>query len=164
MHTHETKLDLKSFKPILIQAGAALKDSQTIEHSISYIITLIINLSKGGISDADFDRLMEDNSKKTLGRLINEIKKYVSFSELNEEALKKALEARNYLIHKFFNENAQLLLSSKGREEALKILKEKRLLMNEGYKIIDEIAIALMKISGIEIEELERKVIQMFES
>ena len=51
--------------------GAAVQDSQRLELYISFIVTLLIDLIGGTLSDDEFNGWMESLGTQTLGRLID---------------------------------------------------------------------------------------------
>lgn len=56
-------------------------------------------------SSLEQDGLILTEDKKTLGKLIRELKMYSSLDETGSKILAKALEKRNYISHHFFNKN-----------------------------------------------------------
>lgn len=61
-----------------------------------------------------------ESSKKTMGALIHEVKIEYSLPENLETDLKKVLDTRNYLVHKFFKEQIQKFHTELGKKEMLK--------------------------------------------
>ena len=111
------RIDTTPLNPIYLEMGAAVQDCQRIELYISFIVTLLIELSGGTLSDQEFKGSMESLGSQTLGRLMEEIKKKVGFTDDAVLALRKSQRSRNFLIHRFYNERSDLLLTQAGREE-----------------------------------------------
>jgi hypothetical protein len=63
-----------------------------------------------------------ENSKKTMGNLLNEIKTNYGLTDKQISDLDNILKKRNYLIHKYFKIEIQKLLSEIGKKEMLKFL------------------------------------------
>src|SRR5690606_7571602 len=61
-----------------------------------------------------------ENSKKTMGLFINEVKQTYSLPEELIESLKDILEKRNYIVHKYFKLEIQKFASDLGKKEMLK--------------------------------------------
>lgn len=150
----ETPFKSEHIKGVLFQAGAALKDSQTLEHSISYMIALLKNISEQEFTDLDFQNVMESNHKKTLGHLIKELGRHFTIAESLQEVLEDSLKARNYIVHHVFDENIELLLTPHGRKSMENIILSNRRIMILGQKAIDPIIESLMIKVGISFEEL----------
>lgn len=61
-----------------------------------------------------------ESSKKTMGKLLQEIRENYGLSENHKEILEKVLSKRNYLIHKYFRLEIQKFYSETGQKEMLK--------------------------------------------
>ena len=159
-----TKIDTTPLNPIYLEMGAAVQDCQRIELYISFIVTLLIELSGGTLSDHQFRGSMESLGGQTLGRLLEEIKKKVGFRDEAVQALHKALRARNFLIHRFFNERSDLLLSQAGREKALQEIGRKRGEINLANAMLDPVMNDLIRLKGIDLQQFRSEVEQRFEN
>jgi hypothetical protein len=63
-----------------------------------------------------------ENSKKTMGNFIHEVKQAYDLSNEVEKFLTDMLAKRNYLIHKYFKLEIAKFYSDKGRKEMLHFL------------------------------------------
>jgi hypothetical protein len=79
------------------------------------------------------------------------------------ERLEEALDARNYLTHRFFNHQGENLLSVKGRKEALRLVKEKRELLYQCNFFLDPFVQVLMKLRGFAPELFTEEVSSKYE-
>jgi hypothetical protein len=157
--------DKAEIKPLTEILGYSVLDSQRLEYSIAFMMLLLnneLNLSDKE-QDDKIDNYMESLSKKTLGNLIRELKKISNVSNEFEERLSEALDARNYLIHKFFNDQNEKLLTSIGREEALKTLKSKRKILFDCYEFLDPFIQTLMQLKGMNPKVIMEDVANKFE-
>jgi hypothetical protein len=157
------KIDTTTLNPIYLEMGAAVQDSQRLELYISFIVTLLIELSGGALSDDEFKGWMENLGTQTLGRLIEEIKKKVGFTDEAVDTLRKALRARNFLIHRFYNTRSNLLFSQAGREKALQEIRDKRGAINAANAILDPVMNDLIRLKGIDIEQFKDEIQSTFE-
>lgn len=158
------KIDITALNPIYLQMGAAVQDSQRLELYISFIVTLLIDLSGGTLSEKEFKGYMDNLGAQTLGRLMEEIKTKVGFTDAAVAGLRKALKARNFLIHRFYNERSDLLLSQAGRERALREIRQKREAINAANAMLDPVMNDLIQLKGIDMEEFRQEVEQRFEN
>lgn len=161
---HGLKIDTTPLNPIYLEMGAAVQDCQKTELYISFIITLLIELSGGTLSDREFRGIMENLGSQTLGRLMEEIKKKVGFRDEAVQALRRALKARNFLVHRFYNARSELLLTQAGREKALNEIKEKRAEVNLANAMLDPVMNDLLSLKGIDLERFRAAVEESFES
>jgi hypothetical protein len=148
----------KQLKPIYEQIGGVVQSSQQMEFAIGYALTLLKQLNSTQFSDEEFEGSMDLFSDKTLGRLIGEFKKYIELDERAIKVLKVALKERNYIIHRFFNENIEEFVSVKGRQWALGRIREARKNIHPGFMVLDTVVQALLKVSGISAEQIMENV------
>ena len=161
---HGIRVDTTPLNPIYLEMGAAVQDSQRLELYISFIVTLLIDLSGGTLSDDQFKGWMESLGAQTLGRLIEEIKKQVGFTDEAVDILRRALRSRNFLIHRFYNARSDLLFSQAGREKALQEIRQKRTAINAANAILDPVMKDLIGLKGIDIERFRDEVQGRFET
>src|SRR5208283_4639597 len=103
--------------PFFVEAGAALMDCQGFEYGIAL---LLYHLSRLGVVGLDFKQttaIMENEAKKTAGQLINMLRKHCKVSEVLEEKLVVALNARNKIIHRVIIDNVEKLPNPESRKE-----------------------------------------------
>jgi hypothetical protein len=158
------KIDATPLNPIYLEMGAAVQDSQRLELYISFIVTLLIELSGGTLSDNEFKGWMDNLGTQTLGRLLEEIKKKVGFTDGAVDGLRKALKARNFLIHRFYNARSELFLSQTGREKALEEIRQKRVAINYANAMLDPVMKDLIALKGIDLEQFRDEIEKKFES
>jgi uncharacterized protein YPO0396 len=157
-------IDTTAFNPIYLEMGAAVQDCQRLELYISFIVTLLIDLSGGTLSDDEFKGYLDNLGSHTMGHLIEEIKKKVGFTDEAVEALRKALRARNFLIHRFYNVRSDLFLTQLGRDKALKEIRQKREAIVAAAAMLDPVMSDLIRMKGIDIEQIKDEVARRFET
>jgi len=157
-------IDMTPLNPIYLEIGAAVQDSQRLELYISFIVTLLIDLSGGTLSDEEFRGSMESLGSQTLGRLMEEIKNKVGFTDHAVDGLRKAQRARNFLIHRFYNARSDLLLSQTGRERALREIRQKRAAINAASAMLDPVMHDLIRLKGIDFEQVRDEIVKRFET
>ncbi|MBJ6799631.1 hypothetical protein [Geomonas propionica] len=160
----ETRIDVTALNPIYLEMGAAVQDCQRIELYISFIVTLLIDLSDGDLSEEAFRGSMESLGAQTMGRLMEEIKLKVGFTDESVHALRKALKARNFLIHRFYNERSDLLLTNEGREKALREIRAKRATLITASAMLDPVMKDLIRLKGIDMDQFRAELEQRFET
>lgn len=158
------RIDTTPLNPIYLEMGAAVQDCQRIELYISFIVTLLIDLSDGALSDHEFSGSMETLGAQTMGRLMEEIKQKVGFRDEAVLALRKALRARNFLIHRFYNKRSDLLFTQAGRDKALKEIRQKRAEINEATAMLDPVMSDLVRLKGFDMEQVRIEVGQRFKT
>lgn len=160
----DIRIDTSPLNPIYLEMGAAVQDSQRLELYITFIVTLLIELSGGTLSEREFSGYMENLGAQTLGRLIEEIKQQVGFTDQAVQTLRKALRARNFLIHRFYNDRSDLLFNQPGREQALGEIREKRQQINDATTMLDPVMNDLVRLKGIDIDQFRYDAMSRFEN
>ncbi|MGA1931204.1 hypothetical protein ACH5BF_00565 [Arcobacter sp. YIC-464] len=111
-------------KLIYAYFGLAIYKSQCLEETFSNMLLLHRTYNKTLTSLEDIDKEISSSSKKTMGKLIQEIKIEYNFPNSLEEDLSKVLNTRNYLVHKYFKENIQKFFTETGQKEMLNFFSE----------------------------------------
>jgi hypothetical protein len=159
------EIDKKEIKPITDILGLAVLDSQRLEYSIAFLMLLSrkdVDFTNK-IQDEDIDEYMLTLSKKTLGTLMNQLKKLIEVSDGFIEILEEALDARNYLMHRLLNHQSENFLTKSGRSEMLKDVKEKRKTLYECYFFLDPYIQILMKFRGFPSEYFIKELSEKYE-
>jgi hypothetical protein len=158
-----TNIDTTPLNSIYLEMGATVQDSQRLELYISLIVTLLVELSDGTLTDREFKDWMDNLGSHTLGHLIEEIKKKVGFTDDAILGLREALRARNFLIHRFYNLRSDLFLSQQGRQKALREIREKRAAINRANAMLDPVLNDLVALKGINFQQFRSEVQDRFE-
>ena len=140
------------------EVGSVVQASQHMEYAIGFSLTLIRQLNKGVLPNEMFDASMEKFSKSTFGRLIGAIKDHVDFDESSEAALMAALKERNYIIHDFFFDQPELIQTIEGRAQLLERLQQAKEVLHNGYLVLDGITALLMKLNGLDLQDVMSEV------
>ena len=131
--------------PFYIEVGAALMDCQTFEYGIAFLLFLLSRLGIKGLDIKEMSAIMENETKKTAGQLINMLKQYVKVSEDLEEKLKLALDARNLIIHRVVVDNIEKLPNPETRNILIKEINSLRSKVRLADKSIRKIVNNLTK-------------------
>jgi hypothetical protein len=152
-------------KPIADILGLAVLDSQRLEYSIAFIMLLVNKQFSFNTKEHDdlIDEYMLNLSSLTLGNLMNQLKQLIEIDNNSKVALENALDARNYLMHRFLNSQQEKLLTIKGRKEALELVKVKRQIIFNCYAFLDPIIQQLMILRGMNPEEIIKSVSSKYE-
>jgi hypothetical protein len=102
--------------------GLAIYFAQCLEQTFINMIWLDRVFKKRVKFQNEVNEIIDavENSRKTMGALIHEVKTEYSLPGNLETDLKKLLDTRNYLAHKFFKEQIQKFETELGQKEMLK--------------------------------------------
>jgi len=148
----------KEIQPIYEQIGAIVQNSQHIEFSIKFALTLLKRLESKEFSDEEFEGSMDFFSHKTLGRLISEFKKVIELNDDEINAVKLGLDERNYIIHNMFFDKVESLATPEGRIEILERVQEARKNMSNGFRVFQKFLDEMLESNGIEIDVITESV------
>ena len=102
--------------------GLAIYWCQCLEETFSIMLWTNRIFKKKPKSNKEVNEIIDafENSKKTMGLLLNEVKSYYKIPQDKIEDLNAILESRNYLIHKYFKIEIPKVYSDSGRKEMIK--------------------------------------------
>lgn len=102
--------------------GLAIYFSQLLEETFSIMLWTNRIFKKQAKSSEEINDIIDsiENSKKTMGNLLNEVKQNYGLSEAHIKHLEDILNRRNYLIHKYFRVEIHKFYSHVGRKEMIK--------------------------------------------
>lgn len=108
---------MTSREDVYHDAGKALELAQLLETEIGTALLALDALEKKSFirQDADaYRRLLDAIDKQTLGRSLDKIRKQLNLTENLEVLFTEALDARNFLAHRFFPHHGLAILESGG--------------------------------------------------
>ena len=103
--------DSEQIREVYARFGVAIYYAQCLERQLAIILATKYGPGPTRISQSDFDRIIDDLFSKTLGQLVSEIRRAAELSDDEGERLKKALEKRNWLAHRYFWDRAADLVT-----------------------------------------------------
>jgi hypothetical protein len=100
---------------VLTAFGAASYNAQVLERKLVILLSTLFAARNLPAADMAFDRGMDRFGVSTFGELIRKLCQVLKVSASLEKQLRDALDARNYLAHRFFWEHAEDELSETSR-------------------------------------------------
>jgi hypothetical protein len=155
----------EQIKEVYARFGLAVYFAQALEHGIANAL-LVVDLipkrrhlapSKEEWA-AEVDAFMDHHFEDTMGRLINSLGSIATLGVDLESLLRNALRKRNWLVHDYFRERAEVFMSNTGRQEMLKEIDECRELFQAADDSLDSIVRPLRTSQGITDEWIEREM------
>jgi hypothetical protein len=148
-------------KEVYAQAGLSLYWAQCLEKTLENFLVLHAQVSGECITLTQLDTFEERVEAQTLGRLLSDTRKHVLFKNGAEEFLTRALERRNFLVHRFFKERAEDFVSGAGRDRMIAELIEVRECFRNADLAGSVICKGLQKVLGISDELIEKEFKRM---
>lgn len=118
---YELEDDNGKYKLVYSYFGLAVYFSQCLEETFSIMLWTNRICNKNVKTNKEVNDIIDlfENTKKTMGNFINEVKQNYNLpNDLNED-LKKILDKRNYLVHKYFKLEIQKFYTEIGQKEML---------------------------------------------
>jgi len=136
----------------LKEYGLAFFTSQTLEFSM---ISLIGLNNKIGMFELEMttQEVMDTFFGRTMGNATNKILEKIDIGHELSEKLPIALDARNWLVHNFYRENAALLSVDERIDEVTILVRKARILFEESVDLINDEIMKLYSTIGINQEE-----------
>jgi|GEM_PF-478937 len=133
-------------KDIFAHFGLAIYQTQLLEHSIVNVLSFLdpsLSQRKLTKSATEWDDLVDSffssKFKLTLGKMINELKAITVIDPNLEDLLSAALLKRNWLIHHYFRDRAEVFLTSSGRNTMLIELKEAQTVFRQADEALEAV-------------------------
>jgi hypothetical protein len=118
----EEKTVLQNHIDVFAHFGLAAYHAQSFEMELKTIFLLLLRANNRSLSVTALEQCEDGIDKQTLGRLIRDIRKVVSFDDASVTLIESALENRNRLMHGFYERHATDFLSQTGRETIIREL------------------------------------------
>ena len=151
----------ENHKDVFAHFGLAAYHAQCFEMELKNIFLLLIRANNRSFSIPLLEQCEAVLDKQTLGTLIRDIRKVVSFDDGCVTAIEAALTNRNRLMHGFYERHATEFLSRTGRETMIRELES----YSDSFETADTVARsvsgAIGKSLGITDELLQAELERM---
>ncbi len=148
----------EELKEMYAHFGLTAYCAQCFEIEALNILLLHARLSDLTAPVIELEELESKLNKKTLGSLLRDVKKRVSFQQSAERIIDHALARRNYLFHSFFSSHAAEMLSSAGRQNIIAELEDLRDLFQNADLVCKSISRLMAKLLGITDDVVEAEL------
>ncbi|MFZ3166799.1 MAG: hypothetical protein WA130_04225 [Candidatus Methanoperedens sp.] len=121
---NELDPESQRIKDVYAYFGVVMYYAQCLERTTAISLATVYGPGPQKITRTQFDVLLESNFKKTLGKLIHELRNGSSISDDFESILSEALKKRNWLAHHYFWDRAQKFKTEEGQKDMKEELQE----------------------------------------
>lgn len=146
--------DTEIRKDLFAWFGSAAYTAQCFEIELCILLLLLHRLKDPGLTSQELNRINIKLSKKTLGALLRDMRSQLDIHPEFETMLNDYLNKRNYLMHHFFFDHAQNLLSINGCQRMIEELKAMYFTLKEADTIAQKMSTNVRKHLGISEEEV----------
>jgi len=118
---YELEDDNGKHKLIYSYFGLAIYFAQCLEETFSNMIIIHRIVNNNIKTNNEINEIVDsiENSKKTMGNFIHEVKQVYNLTEELENSLIESLNTRNYIVHKYFKLHIEKFSSDIGKREML---------------------------------------------
>jgi hypothetical protein len=113
------------------------------------------------LTTRDIDELFHEARRKTLGKLISDVRPHINVSTELENALAVALHDRNYITHQFFVVHDIDFASNRGRMKMLSELREVTRRLQAVDRELESVTHALWERLGLTAQIVQKELAKM---
>ncbi|HWO56594.1 MAG TPA: hypothetical protein VNN55_03400 [bacterium] len=150
--------DVERRKEVFAWFGGAAYRAQCFEVELQSLLLLTYRLNHPSAPVSELDDVDMRLSSKNLGGLLRELGKHFTVHPEVSDLLNTYRDKRNYLMHRFFFDNARKLLSPPGCDAMVDELKDLSRVFQEADAIAREMSKRLRALVGWSEEEIEALV------
>lgn len=156
------KKKIELLRPLFFEAGAALMDCQHLEYGLALLLFHFARHGHPGLDLDSLSRIMDNQDKKTLGQLVNMLRKSVRISPGIEAALQEGLDARNLIVHRVLADNVEAFPFPEKRAALTKEIRRLRRKVRDADKALQPFILAFSEALGVKQEEMEKEIKALF--
>jgi hypothetical protein len=128
---------IRELRAIYLTYGAAMHSVDALEETLIEILAVFDSAGPDAKEGQRLHDAIRESSRRVIGDLLSRLRDHVTVDRDSEAFLRKALEARNALVHRFFREHATDTTTTSGRNEMTKRL------LKMMYEILRGIAVLM---------------------
>ncbi|MBC8286328.1 MAG: hypothetical protein H8E42_02515 [Nitrospinae bacterium] len=154
---NNTDIDItdEETKEVYARYGLTAYTAQLFEIELGQFLIHVLQMQNLVRTVEELDSIVNNISQKTLGFILNELKKKTKLEPRLEEKLKIAVDKRNYLTHHYFYKNSFKFFSKKGQAEMIAELNALRELFEEAENISLSLSKITRKLIGYDENKIE---------
>ena len=156
--------DEEARKDLFAWYGAAMYAAQLFEVELVTLLLALKRLRDPNTQPHEYDHLDNLLSRKTLGALLKELRKYCQITQEFENMLIGYRDSRNYLAHEFFYKNANQMRTREGVGTITAELQDIERQLREADLIATKMSENVRKASGIDEEAFQEYVRKTMEA
>jgi hypothetical protein len=145
-------------KEVFAWFGAAAYYAQSFEVELQTLLLLVYRLHHPSAPLSELDEADTPLSKRTIGQLRKELEKHLTVAPEFSAILKVYGDKRNYLMHRYFFENARRLVSQQGCTAIVNELQSLSQTFREADATAQQMSKHLRALAGWSEEEMEAVV------
>lgn len=154
--------DFDDPKEVYAFFGLAMYNANLVEASLINL-AVALNLDKAKVITQEvFEAAFGEMEAKTLGQLVKATQRLASTPPELEPVLKRALDKRNFLAHRFFRENAEEFIHEAGKRAMIQELSSMIELFRQADELLTPVYMSLWEKYGVSEEFIQQELEQSY--
>lgn len=154
-------VDARQRRETFARFGLAAYHSQCVERGLAILLMTSDDAAARVASPDELDAFLEGEFAKTMGRLVKTVTGRVSVKPELEARLRRALDLRNWLMHRYFWERAWDITDAAARERMIDELQEAADFLAQLDDEVSEITLQWLERSGVSGATVEAMLARM---
>ena len=146
---------MESLTPVFARFGHAALQAQDLEANLINLLLIQRQLEPDPIDRETLSNLEALWSRKALGTLLSEARKRIDLPQEKAQELEAARDRRNYLMHRFFYENAEALMLDDALPHLQAELDELAVLLKRASATVGDLYLSLLEAAGLTRDKFE---------
>ncbi|MEE9215198.1 MAG: hypothetical protein V3U54_10470 [Thermodesulfobacteriota bacterium] len=150
------------YKEMFANYGLVSLKAQAIEKSLATLIIAINHIGNYKINPLKFRAILNQEDKRTMGKLIQDLRQKMSIPSDLEKELDEVLGKRNYLIHHFFTSKGLDI----GKTNQIPLMNKEIIEIGNRFqatiKKLDEVMEQVQNILAIPMEQIDKEAKNLF--
>ena len=151
-------LEAQQRREVFARFGLAMYHAQCLERQLGLMLASMFNRQFLEAPPEDRDAFYDRELSKTLGQMVRALKNTISIPPTLEDRLKKAVDIRNWLAHRYFREREREILSLREREHMISELQEQADFLQALDREFTEIMEKWMERLGVSKEDIHEEM------
>ena len=148
----------RQVREVYARFGLAAYCGQCVERALGMVLATMYGEHSDIVWWHEFDRVLEGEFAKTLGRMAKDLSKSVDLPSAFEGRLRHAVTERNRLMHSYFWDSAVKFASADGREAMIAELQEAADFLSSFDDELNEILQTWLDSVGVSSERVRREL------
>ena len=150
-------IDPEDLRPYFYWLGLTFHTCHQLEYGVKTVLVTMADMGFDGFDLGEMIAIIEDEKKKTLGQVIELLRRRVTLRDGWAITLTTGLEARNRFVHRFLSEVNGRVADPSTRADVIAEVKAIRKVVLEADGTVQQILEALYDHAGLNWQELRAK-------
>lgn len=148
----------ESVVPVFAEFGGAVHIAQRLEFGLTLLLAFAVKFDEAVIGKTTVERLSTKNAEQTLGELWHAVKKSEYLTKPEQNAIRKAIKERNVLVHSYFMDKGESLLTEEGRSEMIGEIRGMQASLMKADEIVESLVDRYLAEHDVDVDEIMKQL------